>query len=101
MANINEIDGYLDVQYPNGDVDRTYPVTKVENVKGLANWTEKEKAALGLLAANAYVIDDATGKTYKIGSENGKFYFVESDVSVKEIVDSIVIATNALLGETN
>lgn len=52
--------------------------------------TEKEKAALKLLAANAYVIDDVTGQTYKIGSENGKFYFVESDISVLELVEAIV-----------
>lgn len=58
--------------------------------------TEKEKAALKLLAANAYVIDDVTGQTYKIGSENSKFYFVESDVSVLDLVETIVTSAAEL-----
>ena len=56
--------------------------------------TEHEKAALLLLAANAFVIDDTNGKTYKISSSDGQLYFDETDVSVLDIVNLIKTASD-------
>ena len=56
--------------------------------------TEQEKAALLLLAGNAFVIDDTNGKTYKITSSDGQLYFDETDVSVLDIVNLIKTASD-------
>lgn len=96
MGNIKEFNSYLDIQDKDGNVERHYPFTKAENVIGLegAGMTENEKKALKLLAVNSYIVDDVTGQTYKIGSSNGKFYFEESDISIKDLIDTIVEATS-------
>lgn len=95
MSEIKEFDSYLDIQDQYGNVERHYPFTKVENIIGLkgTGMTENEKKALKLLAVNSYIVDDVTGKTYKIGSSNGSFYFEESDVSVRDLIDTIIDAT--------
>ena len=127
MAEIIERHSYVDLQQPNGDVERIYPITKYKDVEDIPEATPnqsgpvklyddtgknvdgaisqkvttekltKVQAALQLLAANSYIIDDNDGKTYKIGSDNGKLYLVESDVSPKEIADMIVEAAENLI----
>lgn len=102
MGTIKEFNTVLEIQDEHGNVEKHYPITKKENIIGigditgkisdLESLTSKEQAALLLLAANSYVIDDVTGKTYKIGSSNGKFYFTESDVSIKDILTTITEA---------
>ena len=130
MAEIIERNSYIDLQQPNGDVERIYPITKYENIENfpIANQNvagsvklydntgknvdgsltqkatteklSKVQAALQLLAANSYIVDDTDGKTYKIGSDNGKLYLVESDVSPKDIADMIVVAAENLIETT-
>lgn len=129
MANITERHAYVDIQQPNGNVERIFPITKYKDIedipvavpgngeagpvklyedtginedgslsqKAATEKLTKIQAALQLLAANSYIIDDTDGKTYKIGSDNGKLYLTESDVSPKEIADMIVIATENLV----
>lgn len=102
VGTLNEFNTVIEIQDEKGNVERHYPITKKENIIGLGDitskvddleeLTSKEKAALLLLAANSFVIDDVTGKTYKIGSADGKFYFTESDVSIKDILTSITEA---------
>ena len=93
MAN-SEYNTLIQIQDEKGNVETHYPITKVENVLGLEDITGKEGAALRLLAANSYVIDDETGVTYKIGSRNGRFYFEESDVSILDILNDVVQAVS-------
>lgn len=103
MANIIESNTLVEEAKSNGDIVRHFPITKAENVIGiekLKGASTQQLAALKLLAANAFIIDDTTGKTYKVGSNNGKLYFTESDVSVKELLDEIVTAA-ATLSETS
>lgn len=91
MAN-TEYNSLIQIQDEKGNVETHYPITKVENILGLENYTGKEGAALKLLAANSFIIDDETGITYKIGSRNGRFYFEESDVSVLDILNTVTEA---------
>ena len=99
MANITESNTLIEETNSNGDVVRHFPITKVENIIGIENIkgaSAQQLAALKLLAANAFIIDDTTGKTYKIGSNDGKFYFEESDVSVLDLLNEIVSAAATL-----
>ena len=96
LSNIVETNRFIDLQDETGEVTRVMPYTNLENVIGIKELTEKEHAALELLAANSYVIDDEDGKTYKIGSASGKFYCVESDVKPKDIVDQIIVIANRI-----
>ena len=105
MSDITEYNTLIEKQDEKGNVERHFPITKKENIIGigditgqiskLEDLTNKEKSALMLLAANSYVIDDETGKTYKIGSANGKFYFTESDVSIRDILTTITEAISS------
>ena len=122
-----ERDTYLDMQDRDGNVERYFPYTKFKNIQdiptadddtvapvklysttgenldgALSQKTATEKltkvqAALQLLAANSYIIDDVTGKTYKIGSNDGKFYFEESIVSPMEVINMIISAAENLV----
>ena len=126
MSDIVERNTYFDYSDGKGNIARHFPFTKYDNIEDMPNATKEKaapvklytdtgdsedgalsqkastekmkkiQAALQLLSANSYIIDDMDGKTYKIGSENGKFYCIESNVSVKEIVDMIVTATESL-----
>ena len=98
MGEIKEFNSYMDIQDRDGNVERHYPYTKLENIIGLkaTGMTENEKKALKLLAVNSYIVDDVTGQTYKIGSSNGKFYFEETDVSLIDIIDTIVEITGGI-----
>jgi hypothetical protein len=94
-ATVNEFNTVLEVEKSDGSINRHFPVTKIQNVLGLSDITSKQQSALVLLAANSYVIDDTTGETYKIGCSNGKFYYTKSEVSIKEILDTITAAIEA------
>lgn len=96
MANVVEVNTLIEINKPNGDVERHFPITKMENILGLKDTNSKYNAALSLLAANSYIIDDTTGETYRIGSSDGKFYFTKSDVSVMDILKTIVDAAGDL-----
>jgi hypothetical protein len=96
MPNITEVNTLIEVDKPNGDIERHFPITKIENILGLKDVNSKYTEALSLLAANSYIIDDETGETYRIGSSGGKFYFTKSDVSVLDLLKTIVDATSAL-----
>lgn len=89
---IRDVNTLIEIDKPNGDVERQFPITKQENILGLKDRHEKYDAALKLLAANSYIVDDVTNETYKIGSSNGKFYFTKSDVSLKTILSTIIDA---------
>lgn len=101
---LSEFNTVIEIQDEKGNVERHYPITKKENIIGLGDITskvdavkdlsDKEKSALMLLAANSFVIDDVTGKVYKIGSSNGRFYFTESDVDIRDILTTITNAIN-------
>lgn len=78
-----------EIHQPDGTVVRQFPVTKLENIIDVDKLTGIQIKALKLLAVNSYIVDDTTGKTYKIGMENGKVYFTESDVSVMDILNTI------------
>lgn len=130
MSEVKEYNTYLEMQDKDGSVERHYPFTKYENIENIPKATEElaapvklytqlgdnvdgtltqklisemtsyEKSALMLLAANAFIIDDENGLTYKIGSKNGKLYLENTDVSVKEIVELIAeAAVNTLTNE--
>lgn len=129
MANMIERNTYLDIQEPNGDVERHFPYTKFNNIEdvppanndtksfvklydtvgenedgALSQKTASEKltkiqSVLQLLTANSYIIDDVNGKTYKVGSASGQFYFEETDVSPKEVVDMLLNAVENLIEE--
>ena len=90
MANV-DYNTLIQIQDKDGNTETHYPITKAENILGLS---KNADAALKLLAANSYIIDDVTGETYKIGSSNGKFYYVKSDVNVKDLLETIVEAVN-------
>lgn len=129
MSEFNEYNSYMEMQDENGNVERHYPYTKYENIENIPKATEThaapvklytspgnnddgtltqklisemtsyQKSALLLLAANAFIIDDENGLTYKIGSKNGKLYLEDTDVSVKEIVEMIAeAAVNTVTG---
>ena len=100
MPNITESNTLIEVADKDGNVTRHFPITKVDNIIGIEKMkgaSAQQIAALKLLAANAFVIDDTTGKTYKIGSNDGKFYFEESDVSVLDLLNEIVEAATAIV----
>ena len=92
---MKEFNSYMDIQDENGDIERHYPITKAENVIGLngVGLSPQQRAALALMASNAYIVDDTTGELYKIGSSDGKFYFDKADDDIKDILNTI---TNAL-----
>ena len=102
MASVNEYNILIELQDEKGNVERHYPITKKENIIGLGDittdvgkleeLTEKQKSALMLLAANSFVVDDVTGKVFKIGASDGKFYFTESDVDIRDILNTITTA---------
>ena len=122
MSEFKEYNSYMEMQNENGDVERHYPYTKYDNIEDIPKATEQvaapvklytspgnnddgtltqkvisemtsyQKSALMLLAANAFIIDDENGLTYKIGSKNGKLYLEDTDISVKEIVEMIAEA---------
>ena len=125
--NVIERNTYLDMQDKSGNVERHFPYTKFKNIEDIPTADDdtiapvklysttgenldgalsqktatdkltKVQAALQLLAANSYIIDDVTGKTYKIGSNDGKFYFEESTVSPMEVINMIITATENLV----
>lgn len=78
-----------EIHKPDGTVVRQFPVTKLEDIIDMDKLTGMQTKALKLLAVNSYIVDDTTGKTYKIGMNNGKVYFTESDVSVMDILNMI------------
>ena len=86
---ITEHDSYLDFHKKDGSVDRTFPVTKLPNILGLADYTKKERDLLECIISNPYVIDDVNGKLYRIGSENGKLYFTESEKDIRTVLDEL------------
>ena len=102
MADVKEFNTLIEIQDEHDNVEKHYPITKKENIIGigditgdvsdLIDLTEKERSALMLLAANSYVIDDVTQQVYKIGSADGKFYFTESDVDIRDILNTITEA---------
>ena len=102
MADVKEFNTLIEIQDEHGNVEKHYPITKKENIIGigditgdvsdLRDLTEKEKSALMLLAANSYIVDDVTGQVYKIGSSDGRFYFTESDVDIRDILNTITEA---------
>lgn len=99
MDNIVESNTLIEIAKKDGTTIRHFPITKVENIIGIDKMkgaSSQQLAALRLLAANAFVIDDTTGQTYKIGSKDGKFYFEESDVSILELLNEIVDAASTL-----
>lgn len=100
MAKITESNTLMEVADKDGNVTRHFPITKVENIIGIEKMkgaSAQQMAALKLLAANAFVIDDTTGQTYKIGSKDGKFYFEKSDVNILDLLSEIVDAANTII----
>ena len=93
MSNIIEQNAVIDMVQPNGDIHRMFPVTTAECVIGLNELSGPQTKALKLLAVNSYIVDDTTGKTYKICMNEGKAYFKESEVSVLDLLNTIVDAT--------
>lgn len=93
MASITEQNVLNEIHKPDGSIVRQYPITKAENIIGFDKLTTQQTKALKLLAVNSYIVDDVTGKTYKISMVDGKPYFAESDVSVLDLLDTIVEAT--------
>lgn len=109
----------IEIQQPNGDVIREYPITKLENILGIDKITEMlsgdvivklnslqevdetMKKALMLLAVNSFVVDEVTGDTYKIGSRDGQFFYEKSDVSVKDLLDTLATAIGTSEETTN
>ena len=96
MANnptITEKTVLMEVAKKDGTVERQFPITKIENVVGakklIQEGSTKQLAALRLLASNPYLIDDTTGDIYKIGVDNGEFYFVPVETGIAEILDEI------------
>lgn len=89
MSIVNK-DTLLEIQKPDGTIERHFPITKYENIIGLKKITNTQNKALQLLAANPYVVDEETNKVMKIGSRNGKLFVEESSISVKELMDAIV-----------
>lgn len=81
-----------EIHQPDGTVVRQFPITKLENIIGAEKLTATQTKALKLLAVNSYIVDDVTGKTYKIGITDGKAYFEESDVSVLELLNTLTEA---------
>lgn len=122
MSDVKKYNTYLEMQDEDGNVERHYPYTQYSNIENIpkatddlaapvklytqpgtnddgtltqkliSEMTSYEKSALMLLAANAFIIDDENGLTYKIGSKNGKLYLENTDVSVKDIVELIAEA---------
>lgn len=90
---ITEKNTLIEVQMPNGDVERQYPITKAENVLGLSKitgvLTEKHQKALMLLAMNSYIVDEKTGEVYKIGAYDGKLHFEKSDVDIRDLIEIV------------
>lgn len=78
-----------EIHKPDGTVVRQFPVTKIENIIDVDKLTGIQIKALKLLAVNSYIVDDTTGKTYKIGMKDGKVYFTESDISIMDILNMI------------
>lgn len=74
-------------------------IQEIDN-QNTVNYTAIKEALL-LLASNSYIKDDSDGKTYKIGSKDGKLYVTESETTLDELVDSItdVIAKTAVISE--
>lgn len=132
MSKTKEFNTYIELQDENGNIERHYPYTKYDNIENIPKATENlaapvklygglgenddgtltqklisemtsyQKSALLLLAANAFIIDDENGLTYKIGSKNGKLYLENTEVSVKEIVEMIAeAAVNTVTGNDN
>lgn len=94
MPNIIEQNVLDEIHRSDGSVIRIFPITKAENIIGFEKLTETQTKALRLLAVNSYVVDDTTGKTYKIGVNDGKLYFTESDVSVMDLLNEISTVIN-------
>ena len=92
MGKIIEQNVLKEIHHSDGSVTRQFPITKAENIIGFEKLTETQTKALRLLAVNSYVVDDTTGKTYKIGVNEGKLYFEESDVSVMDLLNEISAA---------
>lgn len=89
MASIVEKNELIEIHKPGGLIERVFPITKAENIIGSEKLTAIQTKALKLLAVNSYIVDDTTGETYKIGMEDGDLYFEKSDVSIKELLDTI------------
>lgn len=89
MASIVESNTLVEIHKPDGSVERVFPITKAENIIGSEKLTAIQTKALKLLAVNSYIVDDTTGETYKIGMDDGGLYFEKSDVSIKELLDTI------------
>lgn len=122
MSTLKEYNSYIETHNEDGNIERHYPYTKYQNIEDIpkasdteagpmklytqpgpnedgtltqrviSEMTSYEKSALMLLAANAFIIDDENGLTYKIGSKNGRLYLENTDISVKEIVELIAEA---------
>lgn len=109
MSEVDE-NTLIQVQDKDGNIKNILPITKRENVYGIDeleadlqshlskidDLNTKQQKALTLLAANCFVLDDTNGKTYKIGSADGDFYYMESDVKITDIINAITKAVGSL-----
>lgn len=89
---VNEKNILIEVKDENGNVVREFPITKASNIIGLKKLISEAEngkylAALKLLAANPYIIDDTDQKIYRIGIEDGNIYAVEVEYGIEQILN--------------